>query len=226
MLGWASASCRPSGRSRRARARESAARHRPAGSNLPTRQVLLPHRPGRVNMPDMNTNQSVEAIVIGGGAAGLSGALTLARARRSVMVIDSGEPRNAPAFGVHGFLSRDGIPPHDLVARGQEEAARYGGSVLPGRVVSAEHVGGLFEVMTARRRLEMRPRGVMATRRDGAPGVAGQWERVSQVVGPWARDAESPRSGGSAQPACQLCSSSSANGSVPCRAARNNRRRP
>ena len=53
----------------------------------------------------------VDVVVIGGGAAGLSGALMLARARRSVVVIDAGAPRNAPAHGVHGLLARDGTPP-------------------------------------------------------------------------------------------------------------------
>ena len=46
-----------------------------------------------------------DVVVVGGGAAGLSGALTLALARRSVLVVDGGEPRNAPASGVHGFLT-------------------------------------------------------------------------------------------------------------------------
>ncbi|MCU1628186.1 MAG: FAD-dependent pyridine nucleotide-disulfide oxidoreductase, partial [Pseudonocardia sp.] len=55
-----------------------------------------------------------DVVVIGGGAAGLSGALTLTRARRSVLVLDAGEPRNAPATGVHGFLTRDGLRPSEL----------------------------------------------------------------------------------------------------------------
>jgi thioredoxin reductase len=46
-----------------------------------------------------------DALVIGGGAAGLSGALVLARSRRSVLVIDAGAPRNAPAAAMHNFLS-------------------------------------------------------------------------------------------------------------------------
>ena len=65
-------------------------------------------------------------VVIGGGAAGLSGALTLARARRSVLVIDGGAPRNAPAEGVHGFLTRDGISPAELVRIGRDEVTGYG----------------------------------------------------------------------------------------------------
>ncbi|GDY50918.1 hypothetical protein SVIO_015410 [Streptomyces violaceusniger] len=62
-----------------------------------------------VKVTDVLEN-AYDVVVIGGGAAGLSGALTLARARRSVVVIDAGAPRNAPASGVHGLLARDGIP--------------------------------------------------------------------------------------------------------------------
>ncbi|MFD0822769.1 FAD-binding protein, partial [Micromonospora zhanjiangensis] len=47
--------------------------------------------------------------MIGAGAAGLSGALALARARRSVLVVDAGEPRNAPAGQMHNYLSADGM---------------------------------------------------------------------------------------------------------------------
>jgi thioredoxin reductase len=79
----------------------------------------------------------VDAVVIGGGAAGLSGALMLARSRRSVVVVDSGDPRNAPADGVRGLLGLDGIAPAELLHRGREEVGRYGGRVLAGEVVSA-----------------------------------------------------------------------------------------
>ncbi|OZM75782.1 NAD(P)/FAD-dependent oxidoreductase [Pseudonocardia sp. MH-G8] len=80
---------------------------------------------------------TVDAIVIGGGAAGLNGALMLARSRRSVVVVDSGDPRNAPADGVRGLLGLDGIAPAELLHHGREEVGRYGGQVLTGEVVSA-----------------------------------------------------------------------------------------
>lgn len=52
-----------------------------------------------------------DVLVIGGGAGGLSAALVLLRARRTVVVLDGGAPRNAPAAHMHGFLSRDGVAP-------------------------------------------------------------------------------------------------------------------
>ncbi len=66
-------------------------------------------------------NDGYDVVVIGGGAAGLNGALMLARARRSVLVVDAGAPRNAPASGVHGLLGHDGIPPAELLAKGRAE---------------------------------------------------------------------------------------------------------
>ena len=88
-----------------------------------------------------------EVIVVGGGAAGLSAGIALARSRRSVLVIDAGEPRNAPAEGVHNFLSRDGIGPRELVATGRLELAHYGGELLLGRVLAAEAVDDGFAVV-------------------------------------------------------------------------------
>ena len=55
--------------------------------------------------------ESYDVVVVGGGAAGLSAALVLGRARRRVAVVDAGTPRNAPAEHMHGFLSRDGMRP-------------------------------------------------------------------------------------------------------------------
>lgn len=90
--------------------------------------------------------RSFEVVVVGGGAAGLAGALTLARARRSVLVIDAGQPRNAPAQGVHAYLGMEGIAPADLAAKGRAEVASYGGVVEQGRVVALERTEQGFAV--------------------------------------------------------------------------------
>ncbi|HEY0126808.1 MAG TPA: bifunctional NAD(P)/FAD-dependent oxidoreductase/class I SAM-dependent methyltransferase [Blastococcus sp.] len=91
-------------------------------------------------------DERYDVVVVGGGAAGLSGALALARARRSVLVVDMGQPRNAPAGHVHNYLGREGTPPGELLAIGREEVAGYGGEVVAGEVVYAERVDGGFRV--------------------------------------------------------------------------------
>ncbi|MFG3346463.1 NAD(P)/FAD-dependent oxidoreductase [Streptomyces sp. NPDC048018] len=87
---------------------------------------------------------SYDVIVIGGGAGGLNAALVLARARRTVAVVDSGEPRNAPSAHMHSFLSRDGVPPLTVLEAGRAEIARYGAVRIEGRVdqVEAAETGG------------------------------------------------------------------------------------
>jgi thioredoxin reductase len=94
-------------------------------------------------------NTPYDVAVIGGGAAGLSAALVLTRARRSVVVIDSGRPRNAPAAHMQGFLSRDGLPPTELLRLGRAEVASYGGQFLAGTVVRIRQTDGRFEVELA-----------------------------------------------------------------------------
>lgn len=89
------------------------------------------------NPADPADPEPVDVVIVGGGAAGLSAALTLGRARRSVVVVDAGEPRNAPAEHVHGFLTRDGISPADLLALGRAEVRGYGVEVVDGRAVRA-----------------------------------------------------------------------------------------
>lgn len=66
-----------------------------------------------------------DAIIVGGGTAGLSAALVLGRARRRVLVLDGGSPRNEPAAEVHGFFTRDGISPLQLLEIGREQLAPY-----------------------------------------------------------------------------------------------------
>src|SRR5215218_3808831 len=81
-----------------------------------------------------------DVVVVGGGAAGLSAALTLSRARRRVLVIDAGSPRNAPAEGVHNYLGREGTSPSELVRIGRDEVAGYGGEVISGVVSGTERL--------------------------------------------------------------------------------------
>jgi thioredoxin reductase len=88
-----------------------------------------------------------EVIIVGGGAAGLSAALVLSRARRDVVVIDAGEPRNAPASHMHGFLSRDGLPPRELLAIARHEVEAYGGRIRDGHAETAtRRADGGFQV--------------------------------------------------------------------------------
>ena len=126
---------------------------------------------------------SYDVVVIGGGPAGLNGALMLARARRSVLVIDAGEPRNAPAAGVHGFLTREGVNPAELTRIGRDEVRSYGGRVIDGRVVAtAKHDDGFTVTLD--------DGGVIAARRllvttglvDELPAIPGIRERWGKDV--------------------------------------------
>jgi thioredoxin reductase len=122
-----------------------------------------------------------DVAVIGGGAAGLSAAVVLGRARRSVIVIDAGSPRNAPAAGVHGFLSRDGISPAELIETGRKEVDRYGGAIVNGEALAARRTADGFDVtleggglVTARRLLVTT--GLVDELPD-IPGVRQRWGR-------------------------------------------------
>lgn len=125
---------------------------------LPKRHEPLLFRVAWSHGVGMSENELMQAdgrpwdvVVVGGGAAGLSAALNLARVRRSVLVIDAGEPRNAPAVrvGAHGVLGREGISPLELLRLGREEVASYGGRVVSGRVADVHRDGeGFFSVVT------------------------------------------------------------------------------
>lgn len=87
------------------------------------------------------TERQCDVVVIGGSAAGLAAALQLGRQRRAVIVVDAGEPRNAPAAHMHSFLGYEGRPPGELLAAAREEVRSYGGEVVPGRVVDVTRAG-------------------------------------------------------------------------------------
>src|ERR1700753_2901971 len=93
-------------------------------------------RAARRSAMSEQVRDAYDVVVIGGGAAGLSGALQLARSRRSVLVVDAGQPRNRPAAALHGLLGHDGVAPAALLARGREEVRGYGGQVTDGEVAA------------------------------------------------------------------------------------------
>ncbi|WP_440900599.1 NAD(P)/FAD-dependent oxidoreductase [Actinosynnema sp.] len=132
-------------------------------------------------MENTGGTQEHDVVVIGGGAAGLSGAVALARSRRSVLVIDSGAPRNAPAEHMHNFLSRDGLPPRELLALGRDEVVSYGGKVVSGLVSAVERDGDGFLVRASSGVVRARKVLVATGLVDVLPDVPGLRER-------WGRD--------------------------------------
>ncbi|NUQ98812.1 MAG: NAD(P)/FAD-dependent oxidoreductase [Streptomyces sp.] len=127
-------------------------------------------------------SEQYEVIVVGGGAAGLSAALVLGRARRRTLVVDAGEPRNAPAAHMQGYLSRDGMPPAEFLAIGREEVARYGVELVRDRAVDVTR-GEEFAVALASGGTVRARRLVIATGlRDELPAVPGVAERFGRDV--------------------------------------------
>jgi len=91
-----------------------------------------------------------DVIIVGAGPAGLSAALMLGRCRRRVLVCDTGRPRNATSHALHGYLTRDGLPPREFLAIARQELAQYETVHLRDiEVVAAECVGGRFQVTMA-----------------------------------------------------------------------------
>ncbi|WP_129664680.1 NAD(P)/FAD-dependent oxidoreductase [Phytoactinopolyspora endophytica] len=123
-----------------------------------------------------------DVAVIGGGAAGLNGALMLGRSRRSVVVIDAGAPRNAPAAGVHGMLAHDGVPPAELLERGRADVRRYGGDVVTGEVTTALRDADGFSVTLADGR-STRARRLLVT-----SGLVDELPDVTGLRTRWGRD--------------------------------------
>ena len=121
--------------------------------------------------------ENYDVVVVGGGAAGLGGALALVRSRRSVLVIDAGEPRNAPAAHVHNFLTRDGESPAELYAAGRAEVLGYGGRIEPGTVTALARIGDGFRVDLENRSVGARRLLIATGSRDELPDVPGLAER-------------------------------------------------
>lgn len=129
----------------------------------------------------MNSISAYDVVVVGGGAAGLSAAVALARSLRSVAVVDAGEPRNAPAAGAHNLLGREGIPPLELLAAGRREAEQYGAEIVADHAVTARAEEHGFTIGLAgggelRARRLLLASGLVDELPD-VPGVAELWGR-------------------------------------------------
>ncbi len=90
-----------------------------------------------------------DAVIVGGGPAGLTCSIFLGRYRRRVLVIDDGQPRNQASRGIHGFLGQHGIKPGRLLERGRNEARDSGVELMTARVLKIERNGDLFDVTTS-----------------------------------------------------------------------------
>ncbi|WP_020422960.1 NAD(P)/FAD-dependent oxidoreductase [Amycolatopsis sp. ATCC 39116] len=128
-------------------------------------------------------DEKYDVVVVGGGSAGLAGALALARARRSVLVVDAGDPRNARAGHVHNYLGRESTPPAELVAIGRDEVTGYGGEIVTGTVTAAERTADGFEV-TLDDGQKVRARRLLVTTGlvDELPDIDGVAERFGRDV--------------------------------------------
>ena len=115
-----------------------------------------------------------DAVVVGGGVAGLAAALMLGRARRRVLVLDAGAPRNRFTAHMHGVLGRDGTSPARLLADGRDEVASYGGVVRTAEVTDARADESGVVVTTADGATHRGRHLVVATGlRDELPAVEG-----------------------------------------------------
>ncbi|MEU2065071.1 NAD(P)/FAD-dependent oxidoreductase [Streptomyces sp. NPDC013455] len=123
-----------------------------------------------------------EVVVVGGGAAGLSAALVLGRARRRTLVVDAGEPRNAPSAHMQGYLSRDGMSPAEFLAVGRAETARYGVDLVRDRVVDATRAADFTVVLAGGRTVRARQLVVATGLKDELPPVPGLAERFGRDV--------------------------------------------
>jgi thioredoxin reductase len=116
----------------------------------------------------------LDVIVVGGGPAGLSAALVLGRCRRQVLVCDAGKPRNAPARALHGYLTRDGVAPQELLRLGRDELRDYGVEYRLATVSDVICEGDQFQVhLESGERLAARAVLIASGVRDHVPDIEG-----------------------------------------------------
>ncbi len=120
-----------------------------------------------------------DVVIVGGGPAGLSAALVLGRSCRKVLVCDAGKPRNHTSAAVHGFFSRDGISPAELLKIGREQLEPYAVEWHDGRVDEAEKVETGFKVTLGKDKVVVARKLVLATgvtdKLPDIPGIRDWW---------------------------------------------------
>ena len=121
-----------------------------------------------------------DVVIIGGSFAGLSAAMQVARSRRSVLIIDAGQPRNRFSTAVHGFIAEEGHSPGEILARFRQELDAYETvSFLDGTVTQAEGENDAFTVMTAAQQTFQARRLILAfglvDHLPDLPGLAEYW---------------------------------------------------
>ncbi len=125
-----------------------------------------------------------DVVIAGAGPAGLNAALVLGRARRTVLVCDDGQPRNAGVAEAHGFLSRDGVAPSELRTIGRQELQHYDSvEVRDVGVASARREGEAFVVTLADGRTETARRLLLAT------GLLDELPPIEGLAPLWGRSA-------------------------------------
>ena len=124
-----------------------------------------------------------DVAVIGGSAAGLAAALQLGRQRRSVIVIDAGQPRNAPAAHMHGYLGHEGLPPGELLAIARDEVRSYGGEILSATATDVERLDGPRLRVTLDSGTTIVARRVLA-----ATGLVDELPDIDGIADHWGRD--------------------------------------
>lgn len=126
-----------------------------------------------------------DVVIVGGSYAGLSAAMQLARARRRVLVVDSGQPRNRFAAAAHGFFAQDGKPPLEILREATHQVLAYPTATLTAdEVLSARRSrNGGFKVALKDGREESGRRLILASGvRDELPAVAGLQARWGVTV--------------------------------------------
>ena len=117
-----------------------------------------------------------DVVIVGGGPAGLSAALVLGRSRRRVLLCDSGTPRNAASIALHGYLTRDGTPPLELLRLGHADLAPYGIEFRAAQVTDVARAAGEFEITVDGDRVRARSVLLATGVRDQLPAIPGMDE--------------------------------------------------